>query len=271
MKEAIKRYPTSYPSDVSDAEWEFCAPYLALMKEDAPQRKHCPRAVFNAARYLVKTGCPWRYLPSDFPPHDVVYQQTARWVRAGVFEEMAHDLRKVLRLLDQREPEPSAAVLDARVIQSTPESGGRSGYDGHKRRKGSKVHIAVDTLGHLLAIKVTAADEQERQHAGDLARQVQEATGDHVELAYVDQGYTGEGPASQAEAVGIQLAVVRLPEAKRGFVLMPRRWVVERSFAWSTRFRRLVRDYERAAASLAGYHWLAFISLMLGALQLQSA
>lgn len=271
MEEAIRQYPTNYPSDVSDGEWEFCAAYLTLMREDAPQRGHCLRAVFNALRYFVKTGCPWRYLPADFPPYYVVYQQRSRWVEAGVLETMAHDLRRVLRLLDQREPEPTAAIFDARVLQSSPESGARAGYDGHKRRKGSKVHAAVDTLGHLLAIKVTAANEQERQQVGDLARQVQDVTGDHVSLAYVDQGYTGEDAASAAKARGIDLLVVRLPEAKRGFVLLPRRWVVERSFAWSTRFRRLVRDYERSASSLAGYHWLAFISLMLSSLNLQSA
>jgi transposase len=173
-------------------------------------------------------------------------------------------------MLDQREPEPSAVIFDARVVQSSPESGARSGYDGHKRRKGSKVHIAVDTLGHLLALKVTAANEQERQQAGALARDVQDATGENVSLAFVDQGYTGEAAAKASKENGIDLMVVRLQEAKRGFVLLPRRWVVERSFAWTTRFRRLVRDFERSASTLAGYHWLAFISLMLASLKLQS-
>ena len=157
------------------------------------------------------------------------------------------------------------------MLQSSPDSGTRAGYDGHKRRTGSKVHAAVDTLGNLLAIKIAAASEQERAQVEDLARHVQLVTNNHVSLAYVDQGYTGQEPVAAAEKQGIDLVVVRLPEAKRGFVLLPRRWVVERSFAWSTRFRRLVRDYERSAASLASYHWLAFISFMLGALNLKSA
>ena len=160
-------------------------------------------------------------------------------------------------------PEPTAAVFDSRTMQSTPESGGRAGYDGYKRRKGSKVHAAVDTLGHLLALHVTPADEQERDQVGVLAAAVQEATGASVTLAYVDQGYTGEAAAGAAAAHGIKLEVVKLPEAKRGFVLLPRRWVVERSFGWLGRFRRLARDYERLSGTLAGLHYVAFSLLML--------
>ena len=163
------------------------------------------------------------------------------------------------------------ASLPRRGNQSTPESGARGGYDGHKRRKGSKVHMAVDTLGHLLALKITAASEQERAQVGELAREIQAVTGDKVEVAFVDQGYTGEQPAAQAAEAGMRLEVVKLQEAKRGFVLLPRRWVVERSFAWAARFRRLARDYERLASSLAGLHWLAFACLMLNSLFRQSA
>ena len=271
MKEPIKRYPTKYPSDVSDAEWEFCAPYLSLMRDDAPQRAHCPRAVFNALRYVVKTGCPWRYLPSDFPPFYTVHQQAQRWVKARVFENMAHDLRKLLRLLDGRHHEPTAAILDGRTIQSVPESGSRAGYDGYKRKKGSKTHVAVDVLGNLLAVLVTPANEQERDQAGELCRQVQEATGENVKIAFVDQGYTGDKPAQEAAGHGIDLCVVKLEEAKRGFVLLPRRWVVERTFGWMNRFRRLARDYERLGANLAGYHWIAAITLALHILLPQSA
>jgi transposase len=257
----------SYPTDVSDEEWEFCAPYLTLMKEDAPQREHSMRAIFNALRYMVRAGCPWRLMPHDLPPWTAVHQQTQRWIRAGCFEAMAHDLRLLVRvLLEKRKGQPTAVVIDSRTVQSTPESGARAGYDGHKRRKGSKVHIAVDTLGHLLALKVTAANEQERVQVADLAEQLQQVTQQKVELAFVDQGYTGAEVAEQAAARGIRLEVVKLQEAKRGFVLLPRRWVVERSFAWAARFRRLARDYERLAPSFAGLHWLAFISLMLNSL-----
>src|SRR3954451_3494852 len=160
-----------------------------------------------------------------------------------------------------RSAEPTAVILDSRTLQSSPESGARAGYDGAKRKKGSKVHIAVDTLGHLLAVHVTPANEGDRAQVEQLAQAVQEATGHNVQVAYVDAGYTGEQAAEAAEGQGIRLEVVKLPDAKRGFVLLPRRWVVERSFAWATRFRRLVRDYERLPETLAVLHFVAFAML----------
>ena len=253
----------AYPSDVSDEEWALVAPYLTLMSEDAPQREYSLRAVFNGLRWIVRSGAPWRMMPNDLPPWEVVYQQTQRWLRAGVFESLVHDLRELLRVAAGRNALPSAAVFDSRTLQSSPESGARAAYDGAKRRKGSKTHIAVDTLGHLLALIVTPADEQDRARVAELAEAVQEATGESVELAFVDQGYTGEQAAGDAAAHGMRLEVVKLPEAKRGFVLLPRRWVVERSFAWAARFRRLARDYERLPETVVGLHFLAFAILML--------
>ncbi len=260
-----------YPSDVSDEEWAFCAPYLTLMKEEAPQRKHPLRELFNGLRWFVRAGCPWRMMPNDLPPWTAVQQQTQRWLRAGCFETMAEDLRLLLRLNAGRADAPSAAILDSRTLQSTPESGARAGFDGHKKRKGSKVHAAVDTLGHLLALKVTPANQQDRAQVVALAQAVQAATGQNVQVAYADQGYTGEQPAADAAKAGMRLEVVKHHEAKRGFVLLPRRWVVERSFAWAARFRRLARDYERLASTLAAYHWLAFAMLMLQTLFSKSA
>jgi transposase len=252
-----------YPSDVSDEEWAFVAPYLALVPEDAPQREHDLREVFNALRWVVRTGSPWRYMPHDLPPWEAVYQQTQRWLKAGVFVEMVHDLRVLLRLSEGRAPEPTAAILDSRTLRSTPQSGSRGGYDGAKRKKGSKVHAAVDTLGNLLALHVSPANEQDRGRVEELAEAIQEATGESVELAYVDQGYTGEKAAEEAEAHGMRLEIVRHEEAKRGFVLLPRRWVVERDFAWASRFRRLAKDYERLPATLAGLHFVVFACLFL--------
>ena len=252
-----------YPSDVGDEEWAFAAPYLTLLTLDAPQREYELRQVFNALRYLVRSGAPWRFLPINFPPWPVVYQQTQRWLKAGCFESMVHDLRELLRLAQGKEAKPTAAILDGRTLQGTPESAGHSGYDGYKKKKGSKVHIAVDTLGHLLALRVTPANEQERAQVSVLAQAVQEVTGHNVQLAYVDQGYSGEDAAEAAQDHGIHLEVVKLQEAKRGFILLPRRWVVERSFAWVTRFRRLAKDYERLPETVAGLHFLAFACLML--------
>lgn len=252
-----------YPSDVSDDEWAFVAPYLSLMSEAAPQREYSLREVFNGLRWLVRTGAEWRLMPHDLPPWGGVYQQTQRWLTAGVFEAIVADLRALLRVGAGRQPQPTAAILDSRTLQSSPESGARAGYDGAKRKKGSKVHVAVDTLGQLLALYVTPANEQDRAQVGQLAQQVQAATGETVEVAFVDQGYTGDQPAQAAEAQGLRLEVVKLPDVKKGFVLLPRRWVVERSFAWAARFRRLARDYERLPETLAGLHFVAFAILML--------
>ena len=253
----------AYPSDVTDEEWAFIRPYLTLMREDAPQREHDLREVFNGLRWIVKTGSQWRMMPHDLPPWYTVYQQTQRWLKAGVFEAMVSDLRALLRQIQGKEPEPTAAILDGRTLQSSPESGSRAGYDGYKRKKGSKVHLAVDTLGYLLSLHVTAANEQERAQVGHLLADAQSDTGKSIEVAFADQGYTGEQAAQDARQNNVELIVVKLPEAKKGFVLLPKRWVVERSFAWLTRFRRLIRDYERTTEMLRGFHLVAFAILML--------
>jgi len=174
----------------------FVAPHLTLMKEDAPQREHSLREVFNGLRYIVRTGAPWRMMPNDLPPWHTVYQQTQRWLKASVFEEMVRDLRMLIREIEGRMPQPRAAILDSRTLQSTPESGERAGYDGYKRRKSSKVHPAVDTLGQLLAVVVTPANEQDCAQVAALAAQIQEATRESVEVAFVDQNYTDDQPAA---------------------------------------------------------------------------
>jgi transposase len=252
-----------YPSDVDDEEWSFVVPYLTLMDEAAPQRRYPLRELFNGLRWIVRAGAPWRMLPTNLPPWHAVYEQTRRWIAAGCFERLVHDLRVLIRLGEGRAPQPTGVILDSRTLQSTPESGARAGWDGAKRRKGTKLHMVVDTLGQLLAVHVTAANAQDRAQVGELVQQVQAITGDHVTLAYVDAAYTGPVPAQAAAEAGIALEVVSLPDTKRGFVLLPRRWVVERSFGWMARFRRLARDYERLPTTVAGLHFVAFACLML--------
>ncbi len=146
-----------YPSDLSDVEWAFVAPYLTLMEEDAPQRRHSMREVFNAPRWLARAGGPWCMLPNDFLPWQVVYQQFGRWGEAGCFEAMVSDMRSIIREAVGRKGQPNAVVLDGRTPQSSCESGTRAGYDGYKRRRGSKVHMAVDTLGQLVTLTVTGS------------------------------------------------------------------------------------------------------------------
>ena len=262
---------TNYPSDVSDEEWAFCAPYLTLMKEEAPQRDYTLRAMFNAVRYMVRAGCPWRMIPNDLPPWYSVQQQAQRWIKAGCFEAMGHDLRKVLRLLVEKPEEPSAVIIDGRTLRSTPESGRRAGYDGHKRQKGSKVQAAVDSLGHLLALKVTAANEQERaprrcivgQGAGGHRRE----GSSRLCRSRLHRGRTRRpsGPGGSSphcrQTQRSQARFYPLAAALGGGTLL----------CWATRFRRLVKDYERLPTSLAGLHWLAFLTLMLNILFHQSA
>jgi transposase len=252
-----------YPTEVSADEWAFVAPYLTLMTPDAPQRVYEIREVYNALRWIVRAGAPWRMLPTNFPPWQAVNQQTRRWLAAGVFEAMVHDLRAMLRWAEGRADTPTAVIVDSATRQSTPESGHRAGDDGHKRRSGSKIHLASDTLGHLVTLHVSPANAQDRDQVEQMAATVQAVTGQTGEVAFVDQGCTGTEPAAEAVQHGIQLEVIKLLEAKRGFVLLPRRWVVERSFAWAARFRRLAKDYERVPDVAAGLHFLAFACLML--------
>jgi len=176
---------------------------------------------------MVRSGSSWRMMPHDLSPCHVIYQRTQRWIKAQVFEALARDLRAVLRIAECRQEMPTAAVFDSRTLQSSVESGARAGYDGAKCRKGNKVHLAVDTLGHLLALCVTAANELDRAQVAELAKRVQAENCETVEIAYVDQGYTGENATDAAEEHGIKPEVVKLPTAKRGFMLLPRRWVIE--------------------------------------------
>ena len=202
-------------------------------------------------------------MPHDFPPWPAVYQQTRRWLEAEAFEAIVDDLRRLLRVAVGRNAEPSAVIYDSRTLQSTPESGAAAGYDGAKKRRGRKVHMAVDTLGDLLVIYITAANEQDRDQVAELSEKVQGVTAGHVQLAFVDQGYTGQQVIDDAASQGLKIQVIKLSEVKKGFVLLPVRWVIERSFAWTGRFRRLARDFERLAETLAGYHFLAFTTLLL--------
>src|SRR5271165_1713742 len=203
------------------------APYLTLLPEESAQPTHALRELFNGVRYIVKTGAPWRWMPNDLPPWEIVYQQAQRWLKAGCFETLAEDLRVILRLAAGRGEQPTAVIIDSRTLRSTPESGARAAYDGAKRKKGSKLHLAVDTLGHLLALHVTPANADDRAKVGRIAKAVQAETGESVKIAFVDQGYIGEKPAAAAAEHGIALEVIKLQEAKRGFVLLPRRWVVD--------------------------------------------
>lgn len=242
---------TPYPSDVRDEEGAFVAPYLTLLTPDAPHRRYALREVCHARRWLVRTGAPGRDLPPNVPPWEVVSQQTRRWLAAGMVETMVHDLRDPLCWWHGRADQPTAALSDRATRQSTPERGQRAGDAGYKRRNGSKRPLAIDPRGHLLPLPPTPANAQERDQGERLAAARQDVTGETIELAWVAQGDTGDEPA-QAAAPGIQREGVTLAEAKRGCVVLPRRWGVARSCAWATRFRRLANDYARCPTPVEG-------------------
>ena len=194
----------AYPSDGSDEEWTFVRSYLLLSTEDSGSRRHSSRAVFDAYRYLLRSGCGWRLLPGDFPPWKAVYDQAARWHAAGVFEALIAELRGMSRLGQGRPWNPSAAVLDSRTLKSTTSSTG-AGYDGAKRVKGRKLHLAVDALGHLLAAVVSPADVQDRAVVAQLCTEMQAEVAGTVAAAFVDQGYTGAAPEQDATRQGVEL------------------------------------------------------------------
>lgn len=251
---------------MSDEEWAFIAPYLTLIDQNSPQRRYEMRESFNALRWIVRTGAQWRMLPTNFPPWHTVYAQTQRWIEAGCFEDIVDDLREVLREALGKKPHPTVAIIDSQTLRSTPESGARAGYDAGKKTKGSKLHAAVDTLGNILTLIITPADSQDRDQVAQLMEDVQAVTGGNVRRAFADGSYTGPNAAEAAKKHGVELEIIKLPDVVRGFVVLPKRWIVERSFAWKSRFRRLVRDYERLPETVAGLHFAAFAVLMLARL-----
>lgn len=264
---------THYPSDVTDEQWQAIQPDLVLIQENAPQRKYPIRQLFNAVLWIVKTGATWRMIPQDFPAWPAVYQQYRRWLAAGCFETIAAKLRVSLRVRAHRKREPSVAILDSHFIASTPESGHRAQYNGFKKIKGSKAHLAVDTQGYPLALVITPANVNDREPVAQLAQSIQQITGASVVTALADQGYTGPYAARDALQQGITLHIVKPDPENPAKFSAPKRWIIERCFAWLMRFRRLLRDFERLTEVLIGMHQIAFISLMLRRLgrTLQSA
>jgi len=217
-----------YPSDVSDEEWAFIAPYLSLLPQTAAPRRHDLREVFNALRWMVRAGAPWRMLPVHFPPWEAVYQQTRRWMAAR-FSTPA-SMTSACSYVWRRGGNHSRAWRLATAARcARPWRVASAGVDGHKQVRGSKVHAVVDSMGTLLALAVTPANEAERRQVAALAQQVQEVTSGRVEVLYADAAYTGDETAVAAEEQGMCLVVVKRPEASKGFVLLPQRWVVERT------------------------------------------
>jgi transposase len=241
-----------YPSDTTDAQWAVIDPLLPdpawLTGKGGRREVHCRRLVVDAIFYVVDNGIKWRALPADFPPWSTVYNFFAAWEAAGVTQRVLDSLRDRVRVGEGRVAMPSAAIIDSASVRSAETVATASrGYDAGKKVNGRKRHIAVDTLGLLLWVIVTAASVQDRDGARPLLEQVA-ASFRRIRLVWADGGYAGKLVDWARTSLRITLQIVKRSDDATGFVVLPRRWVVERTLAWIAGHRRCVRDYERLPA-----------------------
>jgi len=267
--------PRRYPSDMTEAEWAVCEPLLPapawLAGRGGRPATRCMRDIVDAIRYLTHNGPVWRALPADFPPAWTVYYWADKWQADGSAERMHHDLRERVRLAAGRNGQPSAAVIDSQSVKGSEMiARDRRGYDAAKKINGTKRHIAVDTLGLLLTVLVTAASVQDRDAAKPLLWNLRRAF-PSIKLTWADGGYTGT-PVTWAKTwLRLTLEIVKRPDDLHTFKVLPRRWVVERTLSWITRHRRTVRDYERLAAHHETYVYWSMIIVMTRRLARQPA
>ena len=258
-----------YPSDLTDEQWAELEPLLPVMLCDTelggrPER-HWRRTMIDALFYVLDSGCKWRSLPGDFPPWKTVYSLFARWTADGAFAVVTDLLRARVRRAEGREAEPSAAIMDAQSVQRCAEGtmgAAAVGYDRFKKVTGCKRHVLTDTGGLLIAIVVTPAGVQDRAGAALLLKAARAAGRTRLAHAWADQGYAGQWRHWAQRELGVTVEIVAQHPAQKGFRVLPRRWVVERTHAWITRRRRCARDYERLPAHHAAWvQWAAIFQM----------
>lgn len=256
-----------YKSDLTDAQWAIIEP-LVMKKRRGPGRPVSLdlRAVVNAILYVLRTGCQWAYLPHEFPNFNSVYYHYHKWCWDETWEDINTALREQVRVQAGRDAQPSLAIIDSQSVKTT-EVGGEHGFDGAKKVNGRKRHILVDTMGNLLKVVIHAAHIGEREGGKLLLKQVPEHLWQRLEKILADGGYDGDDFAFWVEdECGVELEITLRPTGRKGFVLLPRRWVVERTFAWLGRYRRLSKDFERLLHNSAGMVYLASLHRLLNRL-----
>ena len=252
-------HKTNYPTNLTDKQWQVMENILDGKKR---KRKHSLRDVFNAVLYLLKTGCQWRMLPSDFPKWELVYYYFRQWKEDGTLEELNEVLRNRLRKQCGKPLSPSAGLIDSQSVKTTRVGGESRGYDGGKKIKGRKRHIITDTNGWLLSVVVHAANEHDSQTGFGVMETLQYRF-ERMEKIYADGGYRGELANKVKQQLGWDLEITLRSDKKTGFKPLHKRWIIERTFSWLENSRRLAKDYEYTISSSVAMVYLAFIALAL--------